>query len=245
MSSGRHPNTRLPYSTGTGTNGTTLSLTGNVTGVTSHSDSANATLYVLGDTALNGVCHVNRLKSTLPAFFQSDERVKENFRRIDECDPFNAMHRIPGYTFDYKNADGPGIPHMGFKAQDIEPIFPFLVDDTDGTKYVTYAPMIAWNWEATKKLHERQAVTCQRISQLESENLHLQRVVEEIPRVHSMVLNLQRKVDALRNARSETDTPRENAQDQGPGVRNHRKHRHGNRHGRRLNLQSVSRFGHN
>ena len=84
-------------------------------GVRSHSDFMNATLYVRGDTALNGVCHAHRLKSTLPGIFQSDQNMKKNFIKIRN--PFYALNRISGFGFCYKDGD---IPSMGFKAQDVE-----------------------------------------------------------------------------------------------------------------------------
>ena len=182
-----NPRTRLPYSSSSiETTGTSLSLTGNTTGVTTHTDSANATLYVLGDTALNGVCHAKTLKSTLPAYFQSDETCKTNIEFI--TNPFYAMDRISGYTYDYIDS---GTPSIGFKAQDVDKIFPFLVDKSSGTQYVSTTPLIAWNWEATKalrnahcatthtlstritQLEQRMDISCTRIAQLEQTNLHL------------------------------------------------------------------------
>ena len=191
-----NPRTGLPLvptsSSTITTTGTRLSLTGNTTGVTSHSDSANATLYVLGDTALNGVCHANRLKSTLPAIFQSDERKKKNFCKVEH--PFYALDRIQGYTFDYKEGN---IASMGFKAQDIENIFPFLVDDTAGTKYVSYSPLIAVVWEATKELRDRQSDMCLRIQSLEEENTYLKTYIQRLPRLHTKVKNLEQHTRSL------------------------------------------------
>lgn len=119
-------------------------------GVRSHTDFINATLYVRGDTALNGVCHAHRLKSTLPGIFQSDENVKKDFMKIRN--PFYALNRISGFGFCYKDGD---IPSMGFKAQEVEKIFPFLIEETDGIKYMQYIPLIAVNWEATKELKKQ------------------------------------------------------------------------------------------
>ena len=119
-------------------------------GVRSHSDFMNATLYVRGDTALNGVCHAHRLKSTLPGIFQSDQNMKKDFIKIKN--PFYALNRISGFGFCYKDGD---IPSMGFKAQDVEKIFPFLIEETDGIKYMQYIPLIAVNWEATKEVKKQ------------------------------------------------------------------------------------------
>lgn len=185
--------TRLPIAS-SALSGTTQNLTGNVTGITSHSDSANSTLYVLGDTALNGVCHANRLKSTLPAVFQSDERRKKNFKHI--VNPFYAMDRIPGYSFDYRENN---IASLGFKAQDIEKIFPYLIDNTDGTKYVSYTPLLAVVWEATKKLRDRQRYLDRRVQALEEENVHLQQYLDTIPSIMSQIQQLTRQVKSFKN----------------------------------------------
>lgn len=188
-----NPLTRLPIGgSSSGSSGSTFSLSGNVTGVTTHSDSVNSTLYVLGDCALNGTCHAKTLKSTLPAVFQSDERVKDNFKHIKN--PFYALDRIPGYSFDY--IDG-NVSSLGFKAQDIERIFPFLINDTDGTKYVSYIPLIAVNWEATKQLRDRQKAMEYRVYNLETENAFLKSTMRMLPKLNAKIHNLERKVSSL------------------------------------------------
>lgn len=162
-----NPRTRL-LGTPCLTNTNRMFLDGYRIGVRTHSDFANATLYVHGDTALNGVCHAHRLKSTLPGIFQSDENMKKCFQQIKN--PFYAMDRIQGLRFLYKEGN---IPSMGFKAQDIERIFPFLVEDTHGIKYVSYSPLIAVNWEATKEMRETQLNLIRRVDQLEQKLAHL------------------------------------------------------------------------
>lgn len=228
-----HPLTRLPVTRSSATSGTTLSLTSNVTGVTAHTDPANSTLYVLGDCALNGTCHAKTLKSTLPAHFQSDERMKKNFKLIEN--PFYALNRITGYSFDYKEGD---ISSLGFKAQDIENIFPFLVQDTDGTKYVSYSPLIAVNWEATKELHKRQMTMCQRIQQLEMENSHIRRLIQLIPRLNSKIHNLERKVASLAT-QGEKRAKVDHTQ---PSGRNDRRHRQDPQRRPPLNMTYVREF---
>ena len=74
------------------------------------------------------------------------------------------MDRIQGLSFLYKEGN---IPSMGIKAQEIEHIFPFLVEDNHGIKYVSYSPLIAVNWEATKELHQTQLELIRRVDQLE------------------------------------------------------------------------------
>lgn len=173
-----NPFTRLPYSSGSTitTSGTTLDLTGNTTGVASHSDSTNATLYVLGDCALNGVCWANRLRSSLPAIITSDEHTKCNFNAIGDTNIFYPMHYIKGYTYDINTASGP-ISSMGFKAQDVEHVFPFLVSEVNGQKGLEYTPLIAWNWEATKRLHAQVEAHDARLNVLEEENARLRRLI--------------------------------------------------------------------
>ena len=215
-----NPLTRITTGGGSSfsTTGTHLSLSSNITGVTSHTDHAKATLYVLGDCALNGVCHAKTLKSSLPSYHQSDERVKKNFATI--ANPFYAMDRIPGYTFDY--IDG-GVSSMGFKAQDMEKIYPFLVSDVDGTKYTSYTPLLAVNWEATKVLRDRQRAMDQRIQKLEEDNDYMHRILgDTLPRLHAQIQNLNRI--CVHTLRPSSNTPR----NQRPGV----DHDHGQRHHR-------------
>lgn len=195
-----NPFTRLPYSSSSiSTSGTTLELTGNTTGVTSHSDSANATLYVLGDCALNGVCWANRLRSSLPAIITSDEETKDKFRTIAGTNVFYPMDHIQGYTYDIKTPDGP-ISSMGFKAQEVEHMFPFLVSNVNGQKGMEYTPLIAWNWEATKKLHRVQTRHSEQLDYLEKENTHLRRMVRMLPMLKSQIYNLQQQVTKLAKA---------------------------------------------
>ena len=191
-----NPLTRLST---VGSSGNTLSLTGNVTGVNAHSHSAAATLYVLGDCALNGTCHAKTLKSTLPAVFQSDERKKKNFKFIEN--PFYALDHIPGYSFDYIEDN---IASLGFKAQDIETIFPFLVNDTAGTKYVSYTPLIAVNWEATKELRNHQCNLGARVQALEEENLHMKCILKMVPKLNAKIHNLERKISSLAHSSAQS-----------------------------------------
>lgn len=205
------------------TTGTHLSLSSNVTGVTSHTDAANATLYVLGDCALNGVCHAKTIKSSLPSYHQSDERVKKNFATI--TNPFYAMDRIPGYTFDYKDGN---VSSMGFKAQDMEKIYPFLVSDVDGIKYTSYTPLLAVNWEATKVLRDQQCTMDRRIQKLEEDNDYMHRILgDTLPRLHAQIQNLNRILSG--QTRSHTLRPSSYT------PRNHRSgvdHDHGKRYQR-------------
>ena len=145
-----NPFTKLPYSSSTPNVLPVLSLLGNVRGVVNYDSSANTTLYVNGDAAINGVCHIKQLRIGGPESVLSDERCKNNFWHIEN--PFYALDRIQGYTFDYLHD---GSSSMGFKAQEVEALFPFLVEQHDGTKYVAYQPLIACAWEALKLLNSK------------------------------------------------------------------------------------------
>ncbi len=215
------------------TTGSTLSLTGNITGVTTHSDSANATLHIVGDCALNGTCHVKSLKSTLPAVFQSDQRKKKNFKLIEN--PFYALDRIPGYSFDYIEDS---VSSLGFKAQDIEKLFPFLINDTDGTKYVSYIPLIAVNWEATKELRNRQRRLGTRIQALEEENFHLKSILKMVPKLNAKIHNLERKFVSLTHG----NTQRAQVDHTQHHGRNHQYNRKNVRSGPRVNLANVREY---
>lgn len=127
-----------------------LALNGNIRGVTSHADSYNATLFVNGDSAINGVLHASTLKSTNPGLCVSDQRLKYAF--TDVPDVRSTLRAIKGTAFKYRSNHAPSI---GFKAQEVEVCFPELVVEHGGVKYVAYAPLVAFLWEAVKDAHAR------------------------------------------------------------------------------------------
>lgn len=166
-------------------------------GVRSHTDFMNATLYVRGDTALNGVCHAHRLKSTLPGIFQSDENVKKDFMKIRN--PFYALNRISGFGFCYKDGD---IPSMGFKAQEVEKIFPFLIEETDGIKYMQYIPLIAVNWEATKELNKQVNLLKEQLVSLKKKVKILKNTNKTTKPIRQALFNMQKKPKRLLNLKN-------------------------------------------
>ena len=145
-----NPFTKLPYSSSTPNVLPVLSLMGNVRGVVNYDSAANTTMFVNGDAAMNGVCHIKQLRIGGPESVLSDERCKKNFWHIEN--PFYALDRIQGYTFDYLHDNSSS---MGFKAQEVEQLFPFLVEQHNDTKYVAYQPLIACAWEAVKLLNNK------------------------------------------------------------------------------------------
>ena len=127
-----------------------LALNGNIRGVTSASDSYNATLFVNGDAAVNGVLHASTLKSSNPVLCVSDERLKYAF--TDLSDVRSTLQAIKGTAFKYRSNN---VPSIGFKAQEVEACFPELVVEQGGVKYLAYAPLVAFLWEAVKDAHQR------------------------------------------------------------------------------------------
>lgn len=78
----------------------------------------------------------------------SDETLKEDIRQM--APPLNDIHRIRGVRFTTKAT---GIPNIGFIAQEIEAVYPELVEtDEAGLKSVAYGNLVAVLWEAVKEL---------------------------------------------------------------------------------------------
>jgi hypothetical protein len=127
-----------------------LALNGNIRGVTSASDSYNSTLFVNGDAAFNGVLHASTLKSSNPVLVVSDQRLKYAFTDLPNVR--STLQAIKGTAFKYRSNHARSI---GFKAQEVEACFPELVVERHGVKFLAYAPLVAFLWEAVKDAHQR------------------------------------------------------------------------------------------
>ncbi|MBU9648288.1 tail fiber domain-containing protein [Burkholderia multivorans] len=85
----------------------------------------------------------------------SDRRVKSNIKRIK--DAMAKVRELVGVTFTRRRSKDK-TRHMGFIAQDVEPIVPEVVHtDEKGMKSIAYANMTALLAEALKELDERVA----------------------------------------------------------------------------------------
>ncbi|MCL4651640.1 tail fiber domain-containing protein [Burkholderia multivorans] len=112
--------------------------------VNSANTAVNMTLYDGGDLLVRG---------NVTAY--SDRRVKSNIKRIKGA--MAKVRELVGVTFTRRRSEDK-TRHMGFIAQDVEPIVPEVVrTDEKGMKSIAYANMTALLAEALKELDERVA----------------------------------------------------------------------------------------
>jgi hypothetical protein len=101
---------------------------------------------------VNGV-RINPLTRTISAInfnSTSDITMKENIRPIENA--IEKVKRISGVHFSWKDN---GVNSIGVIAQEIEKVFPELVQEMDGVKSVSYGNLIAVLIEAIKELDKR------------------------------------------------------------------------------------------
>jgi hypothetical protein len=80
----------------------------------------------------------------------SDVTYKEDFRTIDNA--VELLDRINTYQFKWKET---GVNSYGVIAQELEEILPELINNTNGSKYVNYVPLIAILLEGYKNLSKQ------------------------------------------------------------------------------------------
>ena len=85
-------------------------------------------------------------------YYTSDERLKENITNL-ESSTLDKIKLLNGVSFEWKNKSmGPNGTQFGFIAQEVEEIFPALVDtDEDGYKSVQYTSFVPVLVEAVKE----------------------------------------------------------------------------------------------
>lgn len=94
----------------------------------------------------------------------SDIRKKENIKKIKN--PLEKLDQLNGYTFDFKED---GRPSVGVIAQEVEAIYPELVDGEE-SKSVNYNGLIGLLVESVKALREENDLLKERLDKLESQD---------------------------------------------------------------------------
>ena len=80
----------------------------------------------------------------------SDARLKEDIRTIEQ--PNEKLSRLRGVVFRWRTAEPDSSPQMGLIAQEVEAVFPELVErGPDGMKALDYSGLIAPLIEAIKE----------------------------------------------------------------------------------------------
>jgi hypothetical protein len=86
-----------------------------------------------------------------PYFTGSDIKLKENITHLDGPSALAKVCMLTGCEFTMK-ADVTNTATLGFIAQEVEAIFPQVIDDKNGTKYMSYIGLISPMVEAIKQL---------------------------------------------------------------------------------------------
>jgi hypothetical protein len=103
------------------------------------------TLDVTGNINSNG---------DITAFYSSDERLKNNIRKIENA--LEKVEKISGVSFDWNEKSGKTGSDYGVLAQEIEKVLPELVVTRDtGYKAVRYEKLVSLLIEAVKELNKK------------------------------------------------------------------------------------------
>jgi len=116
-------------------------------------------------------------------YYASDISLKSELARITS--PLERILRLNGYTFAWKDS---GAPDMGLVAQEVEEVFPSLVNtDDDGIKSVKYANLVAPIIEAIRELS----------SHISSVHTSVQKNTTEIERLRMENAILKSRIDKI------------------------------------------------
>ena len=129
-------------------------------------------------------------KSTGNYFSASDARLKQDVHTLSGV--LDRVLQMRAVSYRFKSA--PDSPTLGFIAQEVEPLFPEVVDDNDGRKSLTYSALVPVAIGAIQELHEKVKAGSEkaeakslkhdeRIQKLETENAALRRSVEELTKL--------------------------------------------------------------
>ncbi|MEL6276802.1 MAG: tail fiber domain-containing protein, partial [Bacteroidota bacterium] len=124
----------------------------------------------------------------------SDQRLKTNIQALDSEQILNRLLALQGITYEWADEqtgiERPTGLQYGFTAQNIQSVFPSLVEeDAQGYLQTAYGTYDAMYVEAIRALHLR-------IKQLEKENTALQLQVDRIDQLAAALEALQATVGA-------------------------------------------------
>ena len=134
--------------TQTFTGAKTFSAAVTVSNSTASSSKTTGAVKVTGGVGIQGALNVG---ADVTAFASSDRRYKDNLQAI--TNPIDKVKSLTGYTFTWndKHEQFNGSDDIGVVAQEVEKIFPEIVDTRDnGYKAVKYEKMVALLIEAVK-----------------------------------------------------------------------------------------------
>jgi predicted acyltransferase (DUF342 family) len=83
----------------------------------------------------------------------SDKTIKDNITKLENC--LNKLNNITGYSFTRKDLENISAVHIGLLAQEVEEMFPEIVNNTTNIKSINYNSMIAVIIESIKELNKK------------------------------------------------------------------------------------------
>ena len=132
----------------------TISGTKTFSAATGFTSTTNSTSKTTGAVKLSGgmgIAKALNVGEDVVAYASSDERYKDNLQAI--TNPIDKVKSLTGYTFTWndKHEQFNGNNDIGVVAQEVEKVFPEIVDTRDnGYKAVKYEKMVAVLIEAVK-----------------------------------------------------------------------------------------------
>jgi carbonic anhydrase/acetyltransferase-like protein (isoleucine patch superfamily) len=93
------------------------------------------------------------LNITGDIYSYSDESIKDNITRLDNC--LNKINNINGYSFTRKDLLNMSSVHIGLLAQEVENIYPEIVQEKNNIKSVNYPSIVAILIESIKDLNNQ------------------------------------------------------------------------------------------
>ena len=101
--------------------------------------------FVTENMSING-----NLNVTGNIYSYSDKSIKDNIIKLENC--LNKLINITGYSFTRKDLENMSTIHIGLLAQEVEKMFPEIVNNSNSIKSINYNSMIAVIIESIKEL---------------------------------------------------------------------------------------------
>lgn len=125
----------------------------------------NTLLDVTGNTGISGAINVGGNIFSNNFIATSDINLKYHIKKIDH--PLLKIKNLEGISFYWK---GSTIKNLGLIAQDVEKIFPEIVETIDGKKSISYFSLIAPLIESHKSIKKDQDLQFSEMKQLKEKN---------------------------------------------------------------------------
>lgn len=113
---------------------------------------------------------------------QSDGRLKKDITEVTGVLDKVLQLKAVSYRFKVNDDDAPKT--LGFVAQDVEPLFPEVVEENNGYKSMAYSELVPVAIQAIKEEHERNSLIDRQkdeeIAQLKAQNANLERRLKAI-----------------------------------------------------------------